>query len=252
MVHHNPLFRCYFGNSKDQLEPEKYLALTREQDILLYTPFSALKKQLQLERLLFLKQIHSANGFVCSDKKTASSTHSFIHEGDYIITNQKKCGIGIMSADCLPLIIVDIVHQVVGIAHAGWRGTASGVSLAMLAAMRTQFETNPLHVKVFFGPCAQRCCYEVQPSFKEAFAHIDQSSLLTELRLTQASAAFFIEKGDRLYFDTIACNRFMLQQAGIPETAFCFDYNRCTICTPTFCSHRRGDTTRQMTVVALV
>ena len=240
MVHHNPLFRCYFGNSKDQLEPEKYLALTREQDILLRPEFSALKKQLQLERLLFLKQIHSANGFVCSDRKKALSTHSFAYEGDYIITNQKKCGIGIMSADCLPLIIVDMVHQVVGIAHAGWRGTAAGISVAMLDAMRTQFNTNPLHIKLFFGPCAQRCCYEVQPSFKDAFAHMSQS------------AAFFIEKGDKLYFDTVACNRFILQQAGIPDTAFCLDYNRCTICTPTFCSHRRGDTTRQMTVVALV
>lgn len=240
MVHHNPLFRCYFGNSKDQLEPEKYLALSGEQDILLYAPFSALKKRLQLERLLFLKQTHSANGFVCNDKKTALSTHSFVSEGDYIITNQKKCGIGIMSADCLPIIIVDMVHQVIGVAHAGWRGTASGVSLAMLDAMRTHFDTNPLYVKVFFGPCAQRCCYEVQPGFTDAFAHIE------------ASASFFIEKGNQLYFDTVTCNRCMLLQAGIPETAFCLDYNRCTICTPTFCSHRRGDTTRQMTVVALV
>lgn len=240
MVHHSPLFRCYFGNSKDQLKPEEYLALSTEQDILLRAPFSALTKQLNLKRLLFLKQTHSTQGLICTDSAASASLCSFDREGDYLITNQKGYGIGIMSADCLPIIIVDIVHQVIGIAHAGWRGTAAGVGTVMLDAMRSQFDTNPLHVKVFFGPGAQRCCYEVQPDFRNAFAHLDQSS------------SFFIAKGDKLYFDIVACNRFILQQAGIPESAFCIDYNRCTLCTPTFCSHRRGDITRQMTVVALV
>lgn len=240
MIHHNPLFRCYFGNSKDELKPQEYLALSNEQDILLQRPFSALTKQMSLKRLLFLKQIHSTQGFVCTDKEELASLRSFAREGDYLITNQKGYGIGIMTADCLPIIIVDIVHQVVGIAHAGWRGTAAGIGSAMFDTMRSQFDTNPLQVKVFFGPGAQRCCYEVQPSFRAAFAHQDQST------------AFFLAKGDELYFDIVACNRLMLQQAGIPESAFCLDYNRCTICTPTFCSHRRGDSTRQMTIVALV
>lgn len=240
MLHSNPLFRCYFGDAKDTLNPQEYLALSQEQDILTYMPFTQLKKNMLLQKAVFLKQIHSAHGLSLTDATSAAHVRSFDHEGDFLVTNQPAVGLGVMSADCLPIIMVDLTRNAIGIAHAGWRGSVAGIAERMLQTLYNRFNSEPQHIKIFFGPCAKICCYQVQPSFIESFSEIPQA------------ASFFIEKNNSYYFDIALYNRTILMQAGVPDTAFCLEYNQCTICNDSFYSHRRGDTNRQMTVVTLI
>ena len=240
MFHNNPLFRCYFGNKKDVLNPKEYLALSNVQDILSLVPFSGIKKMMNLQKLIFLRQTHSTEGLSIVDPKASSIQTSFSQEGDYLITNQKSIGLGVMTADCLPIIITDMVHGAIGIAHAGWRGTVTGISNRMLTDMQKTFGTQPEQVKVLLGPSAKICCYQVSKFFVhelECMPHHDQ---------------LIIKRNDHYYFDVALCNRMLLESAGIQKNAFCIDYNVCTICDSTFYSHRRGDTGRQMTVVNLV
>jgi len=240
MFHNTPLFRCYFGNTKDQLYPAEYLALSDVQDILALPPFSRIQKVLALQRLIFLRQTHSAEGTAITDLESAYAHPSFNKEGDYLITNHRHIGLGVMTADCVPIIIADMVHGAIGIAHAGWRGTTAGISTIMLTDMHKTFGTQPEQVTVIFGPSAKICCYKVSDSFTRNLEHIRE--------LSQC----IITKHEQLYFDGALCNRMLLENAGVPKNSFYTQYNVCTICDTTFYSHRRGDTGRQMTIVSLV
>jgi len=240
MLHSSPLFRCYFGTAKDSLDPAEYLALSNAQDILSLKPFAQLKKSMQLHRLTFLRQTHSVNGLAIADTASAHKAVSFTQSGDYLITNQKNNGLGIMTADCLPVIIIDTMRGALGIAHAGWRGTVAGISVTMLHAMQDTFGTNREKIKVFFGPAAKCCCYKVSNSFLSNLEHLPFNKQL------------IIERNNQYYFDKALCNRLLLQNAGVKKESFYVDYNICTICDTSFYSHRRGDNGRQMTVVSLV
>lgn len=236
MFHHNPLFRCYFGNEKDALDPKEYLALSEVQDILTIQPFSSLKKAMSLSRLVFLRQTHSVDGLHVSE----NPPYSFAQTGDYLITNQKFVGLGVMTADCLPIIMVDPVRGAIGIAHAGWRGTVAHIGTIMLDDMRRSFGTQPEHLKVFFGPSAKQCCYKVSAHFINELEHLPEYEQL------------LIKRHGTYYFDNTQCNRMLLETAGIHKDAICCEYNLCTICDKGFYSHRRGQSNRQMTVVSLV
>lgn len=239
MQHHGSLFRCYFGNNRDNLNPEEYLALAASDDILVKHPFSQLKKNMHLQKLFFLRQIHSTEGFVITQDNNEVE-QSFVQSGDYLITNQKNIGIGVMTADCLPIIMIDTLQGAIGVAHAGWRGTVLGIAVQMLHALQKNFNTNPQYVKVFFGPSAKACCYEVSDSFSTNLEHL---SFKDEL---------IIAHNNKQYFDLVLCNRLLLQEAGINKEAIGTTYSLCTVCDHSFYSHRRGDKGRQMTVVSLV
>ena len=90
MFHNNPLFRCYFGNKKDVLNPKEYLALSHVQDILTLQPFLHIKQPMFLQKLIFLHQTHSTEGLSIIDSNSAMSQASFSQKGDYLITNQKN------------------------------------------------------------------------------------------------------------------------------------------------------------------
>lgn len=80
---------------------------------------------------------------------------------DAVITDKKGIFIGIKTADCLPLLIFDPEHQVVGAVHAGWRGTAKGILKETIKKMNEVFGCNPKDLLIAMGPCIKGCCYEV-------------------------------------------------------------------------------------------
>src|SRR5579872_6933735 len=116
-VYTHSQFNIFFGNKETSISQEWYhagqaVSLAQEQ---VFQPFY---NELELQDLILLKQTHSTQGIVLSDPLPAS----FAHEGDYLITSFKNVGIGILTADCLPVVAVDTSKAIVGIAHAGWRG----------------------------------------------------------------------------------------------------------------------------------
>src|SRR5258708_40102710 len=64
-------------------------------------------------------------------------------KADAIITRQRGVALTMSSADCVPLMFYDPVEGVIGMAHAGWRGTARGIAAATIDAMREQFGSRP-------------------------------------------------------------------------------------------------------------
>src|SRR5438309_2257660 len=97
----------YFGNETDNLYLDGKYANEK---------FLALQKKIAVDNLFFLKQTHSATVFIVN-KQTPLDLFRF--DGDAIITAEKNIGIGVATADCLPIALHDIEHEAIGIIHAG-------------------------------------------------------------------------------------------------------------------------------------
>lgn len=240
IVHKTPSLTIYFGNAQDALFPDQYRAL-KDIDLPLISiaPFDGMRKLLHARSLIFLDQVHKADGHVitsdCEDWK------SFTREGDYLISRLPHVGLGIMTADCLPIVCYDRQHHALGVAHAGWRGSVGEVGPAMLTHMQKEFGTHFDQVQIFFGPSIKPCCYQVRDDVREAFA---QSPFADEIIQWH---------GESYYFDLPGLNRLMLEQMGVSKEAFHLDYNVCTACDEHFFSNRRQKERagRQMTVACL-
>lgn len=237
LLHSSPLFNIYFGGQRDNIFPP----ITATQPLLEQSPFMHLKKSMHLEQLIFLHQTHSSHGLTITSAEQAEHIAPFSIEGDYLITCVPQVGLGVLTADCLPLILYDHFHHVIALVHAGWRGAIDGIALKVLERMQAGFQTKAEHVRIFFGPCAKVCCYQVTEDF---LPHLDQYSFNNQV---------VHRHGKEFYFDLALFNRLLLEDAGVKKDAFQVQYNLCTIEDQAFFSHRRQAKSagRQMTVVAL-
>ena len=159
-----------------------------------------------------------------------------LEETDGMITNLRGVLLTTVHADCLPVYFFDPFKNVIGLVHAGWRGTDAGIAAKAVALMNSEFRCMPEDIYVTIGPGISKCCFEVGPEVYEQFSgnwdFIDE---------------FAEKKGDKYYIDLKGINRRQLEDMGVPsvniETS-----SHCTCCEPeTFCSYRReGGTYKRM------
>lgn len=211
--------------------------------------------------LITLRQVHSDLIHV------VRSTRLGPLSGDGLVTNVPEVALGILTADCLPVLLVDTKNKTVGAFHAGWRGTVARIAEKGLGIMRREFGTRPQDVRAAIGPGIQQCCYEVgeelREKFRSQFAYADD--LFREVQdsdpVREKYPLLFMNMrapghGDlcvKLHLDLREANRRQLVAAGVPEkriTALA----RCTSCNPRqFFSHRaeKGKTGRMMAVIGI-
>ncbi len=242
IIHSAPRYHIYFGDAKDEMYPSQYCQWN-DFEILSRQPIASMAERLQLQNLFFLRQVHGIEGLSVS-KKDLLTTTPFSRDGDFLITHEPQVGLGILTADCLPVIAYDRKHNAIGIAHAGWRGAIAGVVSVMLNAMKKVYESDPHDLTLFFGPSAKHCCYEVRPEF---ITHLDSYPFSDQVIRSHR---------ERLFFDLPLFVELQVMQEGVKS--ICKEYNSCTICDNRFHSYRRGIVAgspdligRQMTVVAI-
>nr|WP_206151660.1 peptidoglycan editing factor PgeF [Clostridium sp. SM-530-WT-3G] len=130
------------------------------------------------DEIIYLKQIHSDKIFRY-DRKDSESIKD--NEGDAIITNEKNVIIGVFTADCVPVILVDEVKGVSSAIHSGWKGTFASITYKTIKRMEKEFDCNPSHIKAYIGPHIRKCCYEVSEELKQKF--IDEKTDIPESTL---------------------------------------------------------------------
>lgn len=81
--------------------------------------------------------------------------------GDAVLTDRNDVLISVAVADCLPIFLVNSKRKVIGMIHAGWRGTLLGIARRTLQRAKDQFGCEPGDFTVLLGPCIQSCCYRV-------------------------------------------------------------------------------------------
>jgi YfiH family protein len=167
-----------------------------------------------------LRQMHS------SRVVTADRLRDREEEGDALITDQVGKSIGVRTADCVPILLLDLKKRAVAAVHAGWRGTVSEVVKCALAAMNRQFGTESEDVYAALGPCIRPCCYEVGPDVAGNF-----SALFPEWGVENANM--------KTRLDLAEANRRQMKAAGV-NGGHIFDCCLCTSCqSEQFYSYRR-------------
>lgn len=167
-------------------------------------------------RLHLLRQVHGA--------AVRTAPWEGTPEADAGIASSAGHLLGIETADCLPVLLVDPVRRTVGAAHAGWRGTVARVAPAAVGAMVAE-GSRPGDLVAALGPSIGACCYEVGPDVEEAFG---------------PEGARFFRPGPRgrAHVDVRAANRAQLVEAGLRDEAI-HDVLDCTFCAPGYFSYRR-------------
>lgn len=121
--------------------------------------------------LASVHQIHSPNTVIVRDPVT----HAERPHADALVTDRAGLLLGIVTADCAPVLLADLEAGVVGAAHAGWRGATAGVTDQAIAAM-ISLGASIERIAAAVGPCISRASYEVDHAFAERLLAEDSGS----------------------------------------------------------------------------
>jgi YfiH family protein len=190
--------------------------------------------------LVTVRQVHSPDVVTV----TAPIAEDERPEADAMVTRTPGLILGILTADCVPVLFADKEAGVIGAAHAGWKGAISGVTDRTIAAMETLGATRA-GIACAIGPCIGRASYEVTLDFAERFERDDADN-----------ARFFSAgRAGHCQFDIAAYVASRLQAAGIGRISLLdedtysqadrfFSYRRS-------CHAQEGDYGRQISMIAL-
>jgi YfiH family protein len=156
-----------------------------------------------------VKQIHSS---------IVLDAAEIAEEGDALISDLAGVSVGIKTADCVPILLVDPSIPAVAAIHAGWRGSAENITAAAVRRMAARWKTRPENLRAAIGPSIGACCYEVGADVANRF---EQWTPVTKNR----------------HLDLPAVNERQLRDAGVADI---WKSGECTFCaTDRFFSFRR-------------
>jgi hypothetical protein len=196
---------------------------------------------LDQDALATLYQHHSADVIVVNGSWNPAERP----KADALVTAKTGIAVGVLTADCAPVLFADVQAQVIGAAHAGWKGALSGVTDNTIAAME-KLGAKRENIVAVLGPTISQESYEVGPDFRKRFEAEDRGS---ERWFRPSERAF------HHMFDLPGYLAERLRRAGVGQAvdlAICtyadelrfFSYRRTT--------HRReGDYGRQISAIAL-
>ena len=118
------------------------------------------------EALRTCRQVHGTDVVTVTEAAVASP------KADALVTRERRVALGVLTADCAPVLLVDAAAGVAGAAHAGWRGALAGVLEQTVAAMVALGAARGA-IAAAVGPCIAQASYEVGPEFRKAFLDHD-------------------------------------------------------------------------------
>ncbi len=193
-------------------------------------------------QLLTVKQVHGTD-LLLIDEENPDLSHFLNVEADAIVTNQRGIMIGILVADCFPVLLWHPERQVVAAVHVGWRGAAGGILGKVIAAMARHFDCPAAELQAAVGPGIGAHKYEVDRPVRDAFRN--GSGFWPEI-------AKEVKLGNWQLDLSLSC-RLQLEQAGLQQKNIEVA-TECTCCHPElFFSYRRdqGKTGRQIGYIML-
>ncbi|HEY3778312.1 MAG TPA: peptidoglycan editing factor PgeF [Rhizomicrobium sp.] len=192
--------------------------------------------------LVTLYQVHGARALTVREAWTDDSRP----KADAVVTDTPRVALGILTADCAPVLLADAGARVIGAAHAGWKGALAGVIESTVAAM-AKLGARAGQISAGIGPCISQAAYEVG------------EDLRTRVLESAAENARFFMPADRSAhwrFDLRGFVRHRLAAAGVEDVA---DVGLCTYAQEfAFFSFRRAihrgepDYGRQLSAIALI
>lgn len=197
---------------------------------------------LQPHQLLTVKQVHGKDLLVI-DEPNPDLTHFLSLEVDAIVTNQPEIMIGVLVADCYPVLLWDRDGKAVAAVHVGWRGAANGILKKVIGAMQQHFGCQSDELRAAIGPGIAAHKYEVDRPVRDAFRK--GSGFWSEIATEVSLGHWQLDIG-------LSC-RLQLEQAGLSCNSI-DQAQECTCCHPELLfSYRRdnGKTGRQIGFIKL-
>ncbi|MYC67462.1 MAG: peptidoglycan editing factor PgeF [Acidobacteriia bacterium] len=176
-----------------------------------------------------LKQVHSGR-CVRADRAWSGDRP----EADAVCTNRPNVLVGVRTADCLPILLVDPRRRAVAAVHAGWRGASTRVLPSAIESMESEYGCRPCDVEAAIGPGIGPCCFEVGEEVAGQF-----------------SEEFVDRDGPKPHVDLAGILGAQLRQSGVERCATAGDCTSCDLAR--YFSHRaeHGDTGRMLALVGL-
>lgn len=190
--------------------------------------------------LFTTNQIHS-NRVIIIEEKDRNKGRQFF--ADALLTSRRNLPLTMFFADCIPIFIFDPENLVIGLVHAGWRGTLSGIVKATIKKLKESYKSNPKLIEVAIGPGIQDCCYEVGKDME----------LLVSTNFPQFNNKVLFRRNSHLYLSLSLLNYYQIKEFGIPDVHIA-KADVCTFCKQEdFFSYRRdkGSTGRMMALIVL-
>lgn len=187
------------------------------------------------EMLFTVNQVHSDRIIIIENEKKPSEVKAL--EADAIITDIRGIAIGVLTADCVPILLFDRENKVMAAVHAGWKGTAQRIARKTVLKMTERFGSRPEGIIAAVGPSIGPCCYRVDDDVVTAVGCMDQAAIPRE---------------SGWHLDLPKANLIQLQEAGVKDVDVS---GICTSCrTDLFFSHRRekGRSGRQLSFISLM
>ena len=191
-------------------------------------------------QLFLLKQVHSNR----VHRLSAYPTDDEPIEADAMVTRQPLLALGILTADCTPILLADQQARVVGAAHAGWRGAVDGIVGKTVAAM-VELGADPANIVAAIGPTISGENYEVGPHFMEDFTRLQPDGW----------RYFSTRNSARAHFDLPGFVAAELASAGVTLIE---RIGGCTYAHPEryfshrYATHQGGKTGRQIAIIGLL
>jgi hypothetical protein len=180
---------------------------------------------IEKESLVTGYQVHSEHVAVVGPEEAGK----LLPTTDGLVTNAPGVSLTLRFADCVPLLFFDPVRRVVGIAHAGWKGTVSQIGSKVIDTLRSAYGSQPSDIMACIGPSIGPCCYQVGEDVIRQVREVVPYS--GDLLMPQADGS--------LHFDLWAANRRQLEDAGVTTIEVA---GLCTSChREEFFSHRRDE-----------
>ena len=162
-------------------------------------------------------------------------------EADAKVTRASATAVGILTADCVPILVVAPRNHVVAAVHAGWRGTLAGVAQRAVQHVEQAFGAPATELRVALGPSIGGCCYEVDRDIADAL----------ERRWGRMPDAVRRDAGSKAMIDLRRANAAILEGTGVCGKHI-VSIGRCTRCAASeYFSHRAatGPTGRQWSFI---
>ncbi|MFZ4549037.1 MAG: peptidoglycan editing factor PgeF [Bacteroidales bacterium] len=168
--------------------------------------FLAEKIGIDPHKILYASQVHSGNVKIIDEQAVADGILLVNPETDAMVTHLSGICLLVMVADCVPVLLFDPAKNVIAVIHAGWRGTVQKIVANTIAAMVSNYGSNPGDLIAAIGPSIGPCCYEVGEEVKQIVA--------TSFRTTEG---FLVKQKDsgKYHFDLWYSNHKQLVDKGL-------------------------------------
>jgi polyphenol oxidase len=163
-----------------------------------------------------------------------------VGDADAVVASSGDVVVGVVTADCVPILLRTRNGAGVAAVHAGWRGAAAGVVERAVEVLCGVAATTPAEIEAAIGPAVGPCCYRVGPEVRETF----------QRRTGETTALAWTRDGDRYRLDLRTAVTLLLAGAGVRTIA---TVGPCTSCSLELHSYRRDAVAagRQLSFIGL-